>query len=95
MQRPPPSIVAVASVVTSGTQRARALHGVADRAARLAETAGGARTGAELAPHVSALAALLEEAARVQATHDQLGPSLRPVGWWARVRMAWAVLWGA
>lgn len=94
MQRPPPSVVAVASVVTSGTRNARVWGDVADRAERLSSAAAGARTGAELARHVATLAALLAEGARVQATHDQLGPALRPVTWWGRVRLAWAVLMG-
>lgn len=90
----PPHVIALASAVTSGTHRARALHAVADRAERVADGAAAARSGVELAPHVADLARLLAEGARATATHEQLLGVVARVSWWTRLRRAWAALVG-
>ena len=100
MQRPPPSVVAVASMWTAGTNRMQDLLAVAERSRKLSAVAVTSRTGAELAPHVAALAAMIEEVALIESTHavmvSEVGhrPPPRRHGLFRRLWAAWGAFCG-
>lgn len=87
----PPDLAALASVVTAGTQRRQVLERIATRAEEVSRRAARAGTGAELAPHVAALAGLLAEQVRTEAAYAALtdAVTIRRRSVWQRLAAAW------